>query len=446
MRGLIVLLLGSAFILGALASVADAARDRRGIEVVQAEGFFDPPVASLLLDAIERVNARRSTLLVIQLDSGGAVDADPWRVVRAIRRSRVPVVVWVGPPGAEARGAAAVLLQAAHGAYVAQGASVGPAAPVRLDEPGSVGRARVARRVVSLADTRARDSSGARQLLSSRLDSLEAFNVGVVDAITPTVGEVIVQLDGDVVRTAAGDVELDTAKVVIEGSDLRRTPNQEVVFDSLGLGGSLLHALINPSVAYGLFVAGLALLVFEFFTASIGLAGLSGALAVVGACYGFSHLPLRWWACALLLLATFGYAIEVQAGGTGPWTAIATTSLVGGSFGLYGGSSRLGPPWWGVLVVVVGVLLFNLAGMTAMVHARFSSPAVGREGMIGTEGTAEVAVDPEGVVVIRGARWRARTSRATPIEAGGSARVVAIEGVVLQVEPTVPLERRRARK
>ena len=47
----------------------------------------------------------------------------------------------------------------------------------------------------------------------------------------------------------------------------------------------------------------------------------------------------------------------------------------------------------------------------------------------------EVAVDPEGVVVIRGARWRARTNRATPIAAGGTARVVAVEGLVLEVEP-----------
>jgi membrane-bound serine protease (ClpP class) len=60
---------------------------------------------------------------------------------------------------------------------------------------------------------------------------------------------------------------------------------------------------------------------------------------------------------------------------------------------------------------------------------------MGREGMIGELGTAEVAVAPEGVVVIRGARWRARTNRATPIAAGESARVVAVEGLVLEVEP-----------
>jgi membrane-bound serine protease (ClpP class) len=54
---------------------------------------------------------------------------------------------------------------------------------------------------------------------------------------------------------------------------------------------------------------------------------------------------------------------------------------------------------------------------------------------VGETGLAEVDIAPEGVIVIRGARWRARTNRATPIHAGDEARVVAVEGLVLEVEP-----------
>jgi len=73
--------------------------------------------------------------------------------------------------------------------------------------------------------------------------------------------------------------------------------------------------------------------------------------------------------------------------------------------------------------------------MTAMIRARFSTPTVGREGMVGESGVAEVPIDPDGVILIRGARWRARTNRATPLAAGDEARVVAVEGLVLEVEP-----------
>jgi membrane-bound serine protease (ClpP class) len=76
-----------------------------------------------------------------------------------------------------------------------------------------------------------------------------------------------------------------------------------------------------------------------------------------------------------------------------------------------------------------------VAGMTAAVRSRFSTPTIGREGMVGEMGRAEVDVAPDGVVRIREALWRARTNRATPIRAGESVRVVEVEGLVLEVEP-----------
>ncbi|MDQ1433071.1 MAG: hypothetical protein QOF40_3673 [Actinomycetota bacterium] len=422
-------------VLDVAAGAAAPAVGRRGIDVVQVEGYLDAPNISLIRDAITGANDNRSTLLILQVKSNGAIDTDIDQVVRAIQRSRVPVVVWVGPSGADAKGAAAVLLEAAHLAYVSPGSGAGPAQPVRLDDPGARTRAGVSDELASFAQRNGRDPQGARQLAGARLGSTAAAKTGATNGVRPTIGEVIVQLDGKTVTTAAGSVKLSTAKVVGTGRDRRRQPNQDVVFNRLGLTESLLHRLISPSIAYFLIVVGLALIVFEFFTASIGLAGLVGALCAVGAFVGFSHLPVHWWALGLLFLSMFGFAIDVQAGGLGPWTGIGTVALVAGSFWLYGGSSELRPAWWVFVVVIVGTLFFMLGGMTAMIRARFSTPTVGREGMIGEDGTAEVAVDPDGVVMIRGARWRARTNRATPIRAGEPVKVVAVEGLVLEVEP-----------
>jgi membrane-bound serine protease (ClpP class) len=73
--------------------------------------------------------------------------------------------------------------------------------------------------------------------------------------------------------------------------------------------------------------------------------------------------------------------------------------------------------------------------MPSMVRARFATPTIGREWMIGEFGDAVGAVDPDGIVRVHDATWRARTNRATPIPAGGRVRVVAIDGVILEVEP-----------
>jgi membrane-bound serine protease (ClpP class) len=76
-----------------------------------------------------------------------------------------------------------------------------------------------------------------------------------------------------------------------------------------------------------------------------------------------------------------------------------------------------------------------LAGLPATVRSRFSTPTIGRHSMIGELGDAIAAVDPDGVVRVRGALWPARTNRATPIAPGGRVRVVAVDGPRLEVEP-----------
>jgi len=143
-------------------------------------------------------------------------------------------------------------------------------------------------------------------------------------------------------------------------------------------------------------------------------------------------LPARWWAVGLLVLAMFGFAVDVQVGVPRVWTGIGTVALVFGSIYLYRGMAL---PWITLVAGIGGVLLGMVQGMPAMVRTRFSTPTIGREWMIGEMGVAETRIDPEGVVRVRGALWRARVNRATPIERGGSIQVAAIEGLMLAVEP-----------
>jgi membrane-bound serine protease (ClpP class) len=129
-----------------------------------------------------------------------------------------------------------------------------------------------------------------------------------------------------------------------------------------------------------------------------------------------------------------GYAIDVQAGAPRAWTVIGTAALGIGGLGLYGQGLRPSPL---VLVAVFGgVAVMMVTGMPAVVRSRFSTATIGREAMVGEEGAALADVDPEGTVEVRGARWRARTNRSTPIAAGDPVRVVAIDGLLLEVEPT----------
>lgn len=382
---------------------------------MQVNGLLDPSNAALIRTSLRDAERRHSSVVVYQLDGSGAVDVDVAPLVRAFRNAKVPIAVWIGPSGGGASGATALLALSAPVVSVAPGAHLGPVLPVRWDRPSS----------------RTTLSSRARVAAHRRLSGRAAGDAKIVEGTQATLQEFVVSLNGRTVATANGPVKLAT----LRGPPGHRRLNQDVRFHKLDLAQQLAHTLGTPWVAYFLFVAGLALIIFEFFTAGVGIAGGVGALALVGGCFGFSHLPVAAWAVALLIVGLLGLSIDLQAGGLGPWTFIGGGALLAGSVWLYDGSSHLDPKWWVLLLVWVGTLLFMTWGMTAMIRSRFSTPTIGREDLVGEMGTAEVDVDPDGVVRIHDALWRARTNRATPIHGGDAVRVISVEGIVLEVEP-----------
>ena len=413
----------------------DGAPALAGIDVVQVQGLIDPANASLLTRAVRDAEEAGSTLLVLQIDSAGALDVDVADLVGVIRDATVPVVAWVGPSGASAKGAATLLAAASDVLVVASGTGLGPAAPVSLDDPGEWSDGEVVALLGDLQSDSGRDVTSASALASERLKPDAAVETGAADLSAPTVGELIVSLDGRAVETAAGSVELSTATTVGEGQERRRRPNQEVRFAELDLGGQVSHTLATPWVPYYLFVAGATLVVFEFFSLGIGLAGFVGALSIAMAFAGFDHLPVRPWALALIAIGVLGSAVDLQAGRRAFWTAAGAAALVAGSVTLYAGSGRLDPAWWIYALVCGSFIALMLTGMPGMVRARFSAPAIGRSGLLGETGAAEGDIDPEGLVRVRGALWRARCRDGSPIRGGSAVRVEAVDALVLEVGP-----------
>jgi len=319
-------------------------------------------------------------------------------LVRRIETSSVPVDVWVGPSGSAAAGDTTEVLAAAR--------TVGVAPKSRVEITRAL-----------LGDGTLRGSAA----VGDDVGADTAVELGLADNAAPTVGEFILGLDG---------VE---SRIVGTGDNRRREPVTQARFAQLPLGGQLMHTVSSPPVAYLLFVIGLALIVFELFTAGVGVAGMVGAGAVVLGAYGLAALPTNPVGVGLLLFAVLGYAIDVQTGVPRAWSVIATVTFIVGSLVLYEGLTL---SWITLLIAIVGMALAMVGGMPAMVRTRFSTPTIGREWMVGETGVALGPVSPDGIVTVRDAPWRARTNRATPIGAGETVRVVSIDGLLLEVEPT----------
>jgi membrane-bound serine protease (ClpP class) len=368
--------------------------------VVEVDGLIDPVLADLVRDQLAEAAATCAPALVLQFDSPGVVvsDTELAGLVSDIDGSPVPVGVWIGPSGSKATGEAVDVVAAADDIGIAPGSSI-EATPSLLEA-----------RELTAEDLGVVD-------VGDRVPAELAVELGLVDNDAPVIVDYVGQLDG---------VESE----VVDGQ--RRLVTQ-VRFGGLSLAGQLMHTVASPAVAYLLFVIGLSLLLFELFTAGVGIAGMVGAGSLVLGCYGLAVLPTRPLGVALILLAMFGYGVDVQTGVPRVWSGIATASFVLGSLWLFDGVSV---SWVTLLVAFVGIMLGMIAGMPTMVRSRFSTPTIGRDWMIGELGSARTDIDPDGIVTLRDAPWRARTNRATPIRSGEAARVVAIEGLVLEVEPT----------
>jgi len=131
------------------------------------------------------------------------------------------------------------------------------------------------------------------------------------------------------------------------------------------------------------------------------------------------------------------FSVDVHVGIPRLLTGVGLALFAVGSWALFPEVDQynLRVSWLTLLVGIGGIALTFVSGMPSMTRTRFATPTVGREKLIGEIGPAVSDISPEGSVKILGARWKARTNRATPIKSGENARVVAIDGVVLEVEP-----------
>jgi membrane-bound serine protease (ClpP class) len=405
---------------------AATAQGEHVIEVVELEGVIDPTTAGYLEARIGSAITDGSDVVILQLDTPGGLDVSMRDMVQRIVRSPVPVVVWVGPPGARAASAGVFLVYASHLAVMADATTIGAAHPVNL------GDATVEEKVVNdaaaflegLARERGRDVEFAGDAVreSASLAADEALERGVVELGASTVDELLEVLDGRTVETRAGPSTLVTLG-----------PDVTIRFHQPGLLTRILHAITDPTIAYLLLVLGFWALVFELAQPGIGVAGLAGAVSLVMAFYALAVLPVSIAGLLLLLLGLAFFTIDVLTAGLGVWTVGGTLALLAGSILLFGGVApaiEVSP--WVIGIVVVGSVLFFGFAMTVALRGRRRASTTGSEGMVGLPGEARTDLTPEGQAWAKGALWRARALDG-PIQKGSRIRVRRVDGLLLLV-------------
>jgi len=393
------------------------------VDVQEVSGLLDEIQADAIEKALVRSADAGAQALILQVNTRGAV-IDRARMTELLERiatSEVPVAIWVGPSGSRLYGMAAQMLAAADVTAMAPGSRIG-----KMGTP------------VSAEGVTFDFGTSADLLQTDTLGFADARKTGALkfasnDEGVPVLKNMVFTLDG---LTVDGKV-LDTVAESLDGTGQVVREATTVRFFKLGLVPRLFHTVASSPVTYLLLVIGLSLLIFEFFTAGIGIAGLVGAICSVLACFGLAELPIRGVALVALALAMVAFAVDVQVGVPRLWTGVGLVLFSFGSLFLFRDvdGANLRPSWITLLVGIGGAALTYIVGMPSMTRTRFGTPTIGREWLVGSQGVALDDISPEGTVRVHEGAWRARTNRATPIERGAAVNVVAIDGVTLEVEP-----------
>lgn len=413
----------------ALASAGEGAQapEPTPIEVLKIEGPLDRPLLSFLHDRLDAAESD-GTIVVLQLDSAGALDQDAVALADRVASMAVPVLTWVGPVPARASGGALLLLHASSLAAVSPGSQTGPLTPIDLADPDEQ-PADLQARIAGWAEARGHDTT--LPYPDEALTAQQALDLGIAQRSTSSVVQLLNEADGTEVQTGSGPWVLHTRVAADEAQAQEGTVSLR--FNEPGPIKRVQHAVATPSMIYWLLVLALAAFAFELTQPGFGFAGFSGVFLLALAVYGITVAPPMWLGLGVLLAGHVALVLDVRLRRLGVLSAIGIVLFAVGSWWSWAHVAEglhISP--WLIAGAVVAAILYYGFGLTVAIQAHDRVVHTQR-GLIGLIGESRGRLAPDGPVYVKGALWRGR-STGQPIDPGAKVRVRGVDGLILQVE------------
>ena len=405
--------------------------------------YIGPPTESQVEKIITMSEEDGAAAAVIVLDTpGGSVDS-MFEIIRSIYASQVPVVIYIGPRGANAASAGAFITVASHIAAMSPGTAIGAAEPITgYDPSGSVQPAPnktksfIIGKMESTANLSGRPVDTCVEFITKNLvlTETEALQEGIVDFVAQNVSHLLSQIE---------DFEIHGA--LEDGSKPRVTlSDAEVEYIGLTISERFSNYMSNPTISYLLLLVGMYGIIFGFMDPGTYVPETIGAICIVLALFGLGIVGANIVGIILLILGMVFLVAEAATPTFGLFTAAAVACLVFGVLFL--------PPSWegGVmpdfymprqwyttfaltsLTVVAGLAAFFLVGLRYVVKGRKAPVRTGGDELVGRPGSAVTDLDPTGQVSVRGEIWKARSVEGD-IPRKSEVEIVGRKGLTLTV-------------
>jgi membrane-bound serine protease (ClpP class) len=169
--------------------------------------------------------------------------------------------------------------------------------------------------------------------------------------------------------------------------------------------------------------------------------GVVGSIALILFFIGAWFLSPNWVGLVFMTLAFVLLILDVKLPAHGILTLGAVISLIAGAFLFFNsGQPAHGPQLNPILVFAMGGLvgLVGLYIVTLLVRTRRRSVKTGTDSMIGATVIASTPLQPVGRVDYKGEDWTAvLDDPSTSVDPGTEVRIVAVEGLLVHVQPVV---------
>ena len=395
------------------------------IYIVEVADAIGPGIAEFIDNSIEKAEKEEAACIIIELDTPGGLAESMRLIIQDILGSRVPVVVYVSPPGARAASAGVMITMAADIAAMAPGTNIGAAHPVGAGGKDISGK--MSEKVIndmvahakSVAEERGRNQKWVEQAIreSVSVTETEALKENIIDLIAKDIDDLIRQLNGRKMKNK-GVLTLDKAQKVIIKPSLRT---------------KILNAISNPNIAYILLMIGFAGLYFELSHPGAIFPGVIGGIALVLAFFALQTLPVNYAGILLIILAIIFFIMEMKITSYGLLSVAGIISLLLGSLMMFkdtGPDLKLSLKVLLPTIILISGFFVFVAGL--VFRAQTSKPRTGSRGLVGEIGIVKKTLAPEGKVFVHGELWNARSEQS--IEEGKKVRVINVMNLMLEVE------------
>ena len=355
----------------ALAAPATAAPSSR-VLVAEFENDVNPVTQEYLLDAIEQGEEDGYAAVVIEMDTPGGLGSSMRAIVKAILAAKVPVVVYVAPPGASADSAGAVIGMAADVLAMAPQTNIGSSTPISVggeDISNDLRRKVVndaAAYIGELAREHGRNVAVAREMVTkaTNLGAREALEKNVIDVIAIDYPDLFRQIDGTTPEP--------------KGLTISTPPGTTIERIEMSAWKRILDILIDPNIIALMLSVGLIGIVVELWNPGLIFPGTVGAISLIVGLYGLQVLPVSAAGLLLMILAAAFFVAEAFIVSHGALSVAGAIMFVIGALLLFdpaGDAYQVSLP---VALAIAGTLMFLFGfALTKAAQARRMPASVG---------------------------------------------------------------------